>query len=141
MASFKKDWAKTSLQTFTKYMQNQISGMKVLRIYLKILGVGKVIQFEIKAKFILASRYKCNTLLEQFLFVFVVFKISKFIFEILSIQLKASTNIIKVIKLMRLGPTNRIVDGSDSKAVDFDRRFRSNSISTPIFESTIVISI
>ena len=44
-------------------------------------------------------------------------------------------------KLMRLGPTNRIVHDSDSKAVDFDRRFWSNSISMTIFESTIAISI
>ena len=43
-------------------------------------------------------------------------------------------------KLMRLGPTNRIVDDSDSKAVDFDRRFRSDLISTTIIESTIIES-
>ena len=31
------------------------------------------------------------------------------------------------IKLMRLGPSNRIVDDSDSKPADFHRQFRSDS--------------
>ena len=37
-------------------------------------------------------------------------------------------------KLMRLGPTNQIVNDSVSKAVDVDRRFRSDSIPTILIE-------
>ena len=39
-------------------------------------------------------------------------------------------------KLMRLGLTNRIVDDSDFKPVDFDRRFQSNFKSNDGFESS-----
>ena len=45
------------------------------------------------------------------------------------------------IKLMRLGLTNRIVNDSDSKSIYFNRRFRSDSDSNDLFESTIAISI
>ena len=37
-------------------------------------------------------------------------------------------------KLMWLGLTNRMVDDSDSKPADFDRRFRSDSRSNDVFE-------
>ena len=46
-----------------------------------------------------------------------------------------------MIKLMRLGVTNQIVDDSDSKPVNFDRRFRSDSKSNDKFELTIAIWI
>ena len=42
---------------------------------------------------------------------------------------------------MRFGLTNRIVDNSDFKAVNFDSRLRSNSKSNDESESTIAISI
>ena len=44
-------------------------------------------------------------------------------------------------KLMRLGLTNWIIDDSDFKPVNFDRRFQSDSKSNDEFESTIAISI
>ena len=42
---------------------------------------------------------------------------------------------------MRLGLTNRIVDDSDSKPVDIDHWFRSDSKSNDGFESAIAILI
>ena len=45
------------------------------------------------------------------------------------------------IKLMRFGLMNRIVVDSDFKAVDFDRRLRSDSKSNDESESTIAILI
>ena len=45
------------------------------------------------------------------------------------------------IKLMRFEALNRIVDDSDSKAIYIDPRFRSDSISNDLIESTIAILI
>ena len=42
-------------------------------------------------------------------------------------------------KLMGLEVTNQIVNNSDSKLADFDRRFGSDSKSNDEFESTIAI--
>ena len=44
-------------------------------------------------------------------------------------------------KLMRFEALNWIVDDSDSKAIYIDPRFRSDSISNDLIESTIAISI
>ena len=46
-----------------------------------------------------------------------------------------------IIKLMRFRDRNRIVDDSDSKLADFDRRFRPDSKSNDEIEWTITISI